>query len=68
MKLMTLDELERSLDFSLKERFAVVTFHPVTLEDDTAEDDFLKLLQALEQTDHLKIILQRQMQMPEGCG
>ena len=56
VKLMTLDELERSLDFSLKERFAVVTFHPVTLEDDTAEDDFLKLLQALEQTDHLKII------------
>ena len=56
VKLMTLDELERSLDFSLKERFAVVTFHPVTLEDDTAEDDFFKLLQALEQTDHLKII------------
>jgi UDP-N-acetyl-D-glucosamine 2-epimerase, UDP-hydrolysing len=56
VKLMTLAELEESLDFPLKERFAVVTFHPVTLEADTAEADFLKVLQALEQIDHLKVI------------
>lgn len=55
-KLMTLSELEESLGFSLKGRFAVVTFHPVTLEADTAEDDFLKVLQALEQIDNLKVI------------
>lgn len=55
-KLMTLSELEKSLGFPLKERFAMVTFHPVTLESDTAEDDFLKVLQALEQIDNLKII------------
>lgn len=55
-KLMTLSELGESLGFPLKERFAVVTFHPVTLEADTAEDDFSKVLQALEQIDNLKVI------------
>lgn len=55
-KLMTLSELEESLDFSLKERFAVVTFHPVTLEDNTVGDEFLKVLQALEHIDNLKVI------------
>ncbi len=56
VKLMTLSELEESLGFPLKERFAVVTFHPVTLEADTAEADFWKVLQALEQIDPLKVI------------
>lgn len=55
-KLMTLFELEESLDFSLKGRFALVTFHPVTLDNNIAGDDFFKVLRALDHIDNLKII------------
>ena len=36
-RLMSLEELENSLDFPLEGKFAVITFHPVTLEEGTAE-------------------------------
>lgn len=55
-KLMSLEELESSLEFSLKERFAVITFHPVTLEDNTAEKQFGQLLEALNLFPDLKLL------------
>lgn len=53
---MTLEELENSLGFSLDGSFAVVTFHPVTLEANTAEEEFLQLLESLDCFPDLKII------------
>lgn len=53
---MTLEELEKSLDFSLRPQFAVVTFHPVTLEDDSAGEDFSQLLDALDAFPDLRIL------------
>lgn len=53
---MTLKELEESLGFSLNGKFAVVTFHPVTLELNTAREEFSQLLNALEDFQELKII------------
>lgn len=41
-------ELERSLDFSLGSNFAVVTFHPVTLDGRSAEKQFGQLLEAFD--------------------
>ncbi len=56
-RLMSLKELGNSLDFSLEEKnFGVVTFHPVTLEADTAEEEFLQLLESLDCFPDLKII------------
>lgn len=55
-KRMSLKELEMSLGFSLGDRFAVVTFHPVTLEKNTAGEEFGQLLAALEQVTNLKIL------------
>ena len=46
-KLMEKEELERSIDFSLDEPFVLVTYHPVTLEVDTAQVQFENLLAAL---------------------
>lgn len=41
-------ELEASLNWKLNKPYAVVTFHPVTLEDATAEKQMMELLKAIE--------------------
>lgn len=46
--LMSKEELEQSLGCSLGDKFAVLTFHPVTLENNTAETQIKELLMALE--------------------
>lgn len=56
LRRMSLEELEKSLDFSLERRFAVVTYHPVTLEKNTAKEEFGQVLEALDQIPDLKII------------
>lgn len=45
---MTVAELEESLGFSLGNKYAVGTFHPVTLENSTAEMQVEELLAALD--------------------
>lgn len=47
MKLLSREELERSIGFSLRGPFALVTFHPVTLEGNAAGQT-RELLEALE--------------------
>lgn len=56
VKKMTRMELSDSLKFDLSGKFAVVTFHPVTLEDDTAGGEFQELLDSLDKFPDLKII------------
>lgn len=46
--LLSKEELEESIDFSLGDLYAVVTFHPVTLEESDAGGQFQKLLDALD--------------------
>ena len=53
---MSLSELADSLNFNLGTYFAVVTFHPVTLENNTAGEEFDQLLKALNNFPDLKII------------
>lgn len=53
---MKLSELEDSLNFSLGKKFGIVTFHPVTLEDNRAEQEFGELLGALDNFEDIKII------------
>lgn len=47
-RIMSLKELEESLSFSLGDKFLVVTFHPVTMESCTAEEQCKALLNVLE--------------------
>lgn len=42
--LLSQSELEKSLGFQLNRPYAMVTFHPVTLEDNQSEEQFQKLL------------------------
>lgn len=46
---MTKGELEKSLNISLDKPYACVTFHPVTLEKDSAEHQIKELLYALQE-------------------
>jgi GDP/UDP-N,N'-diacetylbacillosamine 2-epimerase (hydrolysing) len=49
-------EFEESIDFKLADLNFLVTFHPVTLEDSTAEEQFKELLFSLEHYEKARII------------
>jgi len=47
MKLLTRDELEETLNFKLEKRNLLITFHPITLEQNTSAQQMDELLAAL---------------------
>lgn len=56
LSLLSRPELEASLDFSLGAKSLLVTFHPVTLEAATAEDQMAELLAALAELNNTQLI------------
>lgn len=56
LQLMDRDQLEKSLNFKFQSPTALLTFHPVTLENSTAKKQFESLLQALDQLPKLQVI------------
>ena len=54
---MTVSELSESLSFELKNPYFVVTYHPVTLGDESPEESFQALLDALDGYPDHQIIL-----------
>ena len=66
LKLLKKDELERELNIKFGKRNVLVTFHPVTLEKNTAENQFGELLSALDQFKDLKIIFTKPNSDPNG--
>jgi UDP-N-acetylglucosamine 2-epimerase (non-hydrolysing)/GDP/UDP-N,N'-diacetylbacillosamine 2-epimerase (hydrolysing) len=56
LDLLSGSELETELEFNLGKKTAVVTYHPVTLENNTAEQQINNLLAAIEQFDDLNVI------------
>ncbi len=46
--LLNKPELERQMDFAIEDRTVMVTFHPVTLEPGTAEEQFRAVLHVIE--------------------
>lgn len=56
LNLLSRPEFEASIDFKLSSLNFLVTFHPVTLEKSTAEEQFHMLLTALEDFKDSKII------------
>ncbi len=55
-RLLSRKELEENIDFLLDKPYLVVTFHPVTLENNTAEVQFGNLLSALNTFTEYRII------------
>lgn len=55
-KLMTKAELEESLMFKLDKPYALVTFHPATLENSDSRDEFQAILNACEKFKDMNFI------------
>jgi GDP/UDP-N,N'-diacetylbacillosamine 2-epimerase (hydrolysing) len=58
-KLLTLNELGQSIDFTLDKPYAVITFHPVTLENSNSAGQFRALLSALQLHPEMKFIFSK---------
>jgi GDP/UDP-N,N'-diacetylbacillosamine 2-epimerase (hydrolysing) len=56
IKLLSKEEFEKSINFKLNEKNILVTFHPVTLENNTAENQFSELLEAIDKLKNTNII------------
>lgn len=56
VKLLSKKELEESIKYKLDNPYAVVTYHPVTLEVECAEQQFEQLLSALDSVSDMKYI------------
>jgi len=56
LKLLTKEEFETSINFKLNKKNILVTFHPVTLENSTAREQFQNLLNAIDTLENTNII------------
>jgi len=56
LKLLSREAFEKSIAFQLNKKNLLVTFHPVTLENATAENQFTKLLEAIDTFHDVTII------------
>ena len=56
LKLLGKEEFEKSIDFRLNDKNIIVTFHPVTLENATAKEQFQELLNAINELEDTNII------------
>lgn len=65
-KLMTKLELEKSLNWTLDTPYAIVTFHPVTLESESSFEQIKQLLKALDLNRGYKFILTKANSDAEG--
>jgi GDP/UDP-N,N'-diacetylbacillosamine 2-epimerase (hydrolysing) len=56
LKLLSYEEFEESINFRLNKKNILVTFHPVTLENSTAKEQFQELLDAIDELEETNII------------
>lgn len=56
LELLDRNELEQDINFKFDKNTALVTFHPVTLENSNSKEEFQELLNALDRLNDLKLI------------
>ena len=56
LKLLTKYEFEKSIKFKLNKKNILITFHPVTLENNTSKKQFQELLNAIDDLEDTNII------------
>ncbi|MFC1516094.1 UDP-N-acetylglucosamine 2-epimerase [Thermodesulfobacteriota bacterium] len=66
MKLMDREALEKEIDFELNHPSILITFHPVTLENNTSQEQFGNLLKVLEHYPNLRCVLTKTNADTEG--
>ncbi|EQB87121.1 GDP/UDP-N,N'-diacetylbacillosamine 2-epimerase (hydrolyzing) [Clostridium punense] len=65
-KFLSKEELVNQINFNLGDKFAIVTFHPVTLDSSLAEEQFSNVLSALDSFNDLDIIFTKANADTEG--
>lgn len=66
LKLLSKNELEKSIEFKLDKKTALITFHPVTLEDNTSKEQFQELLNSVDEFDDLRVIFTKSNSDTDG--
>jgi len=66
VNLLDQQEFEASIDFELGERSCIVTYHPVTLKEESPARAFGELLQALDNISNLRVIFTKSNADTEG--
>ena len=66
MDLLDQDKLEQSIGFELGKKSCIVTYHPVTLSEESPAEPFGELLSALDQIENLRIIFTKSNSDTEG--
>ncbi|MDC0466400.1 UDP-N-acetylglucosamine 2-epimerase [Gammaproteobacteria bacterium] len=66
LKLLSKEEFEKSIDFKLNNRNILVTYHPVTLEINSAKAHFQELLDAIDELEGTNIIITKANSDPGG--
>ena len=56
LRLLSKEEFEKSIDFKLNKKNILITFHPVTLENSTAQEQFQTLLDVVNELEETNII------------
>ena len=56
LKLLSKNEFQKSINFSLNKKNIIVTFHPVTLEDSTSKFQFNELLHSIKKLKDTNVI------------
>ena len=63
---LSFEELQESIDWTLDRPYALVTFHPVTLEGNTSENQVLALINALKQYPDMQFVITKANADSEG--
>lgn len=66
VKCLNKEELSKELSFDLNKDYSVVTFHPVTLENNSAIDQLNELLKVLHNHQEMKFIITKANADPSG--
>ena len=66
LKFMSREDFEGSIKFKLGPKNLMITFHPVTLEHKTAEDQIMNLLYAMDELEDTKFIFTKPNADTEG--
>ena len=66
MSYLSMKKLSQELDFKLSEKFILVTYHPVTLEKNSAFEQFSNLLAGLDSFPDYQILFTKTNADPEG--
>lgn len=66
LKLLSKSELEEEINFKFNKRNLLITFHPVTLEKSTANEQFSNLLDALSELKETNLIFTKSNADPDG--